>query len=136
MSKTQIIIIARLLPPVLRLREWTRLFSVDSDGISFQTFYKNARDYSNTLLFIEDTNGYKFGAYCTEPWNVHKYFYGTGESFLFTFKDTEEDIEFYKWTGYNDHIQFSDLYSIAVGGADGVFALYLRNNFYNGVSSK
>jgi predicted lactoylglutathione lyase len=55
---------------------------------------------------------------------------------LFTFKDTEEDVEFYKWSGHNDHIQFSDENSIAVGGADGKFALYIRNNFYNGVSNK
>jgi predicted lactoylglutathione lyase len=55
---------------------------------------------------------------------------------LFTFRDTEEDAEFYKWSGYNDHIQFSDDKSIAIGGADGKFALYIRNNLYNGVTNK
>jgi hypothetical protein len=136
MTELQIILIARLLPPLFRTREWKKVFSVDEDGVSLQTFYKNANNYSNAILFIEDNNGYKFGAYTTEDWAIHKHFYGTGESFLFTFRDTEEDIEFYKWSGYNDHIQYSDEESIAVGGADGKFALYLRSNFYQGISNQ
>jgi len=136
MSDTQIMIIARLLPPLFRMREWSKVFSVDEDGVSLQTFYNNSKTYSNNILFIEDTNGYKFGAYNTEEWSIHKHFYGTGESFLFTFRDSAEDVEFYKWSGYNDHIQYSDEVSIAVGGADGKFALYLRNNFLDGMSNK
>lgn len=136
MTDTQIMVIARLLPPLFRMREWRKIYSVDEDGVSLQTFYKCAHNHSNSLLFIEDSKGFKFGAYLTEEWKVHKHFYGTGESFLFTFKDNEEDVEFYKWSGYNDHIQFSDESSIAVGGADGKFALYIRNNFYHGVSNK
>jgi len=65
---------------------------------------------------------------------VHKHFYGTGESFLFTFNNSEEDVKFFKWTSANDHIQYSDESSIGVGGADGKFALHLRNNFLNGMS--
>lgn len=136
MSDTQIMLVARLLPPLFRMREWKKIYSIDEDGVSLQTFYSNAHGYTNSLLFIEDNGGYKFGAYCCEDWAVHKHFYGTGESFLFTFRDSEEDIEFYRWSGYNDHVQYSDKDSIAVGGADGKFALYLRSNFYHGVSNK
>jgi hypothetical protein len=136
MNDTQIMIIARLLPPLYRLREWTKAYSIDEDGISLQTFYKNAKGYANNILFIEDGNGFKFGAYLCEEWTAQKYFYGTGESYLFTFRDTEEDVEFYKWSSYNDHIQYSDDSSIAIGGADGKFALYLRNNFLDGMSNQ
>jgi len=135
MSETQMMLIARLLPPLFRMREWVKLYAINVDGTSLQTFYKNAHGSWNTLLLVEDTNGYKFGAYWWEEWSTRKYFYGTGESFLFTFKNTEEDIKVFKWTGYNEHIQFSDDSSIAVGGADGKFALYLRNSFLNGVSN-
>ena len=38
MSETQLIIIARLLPPIFRAREWIRLYSIDADGISVHTF--------------------------------------------------------------------------------------------------
>ena len=134
MSDTQIMLIARVLPPLFRMREWKKVYSVDTDGCSLHTFYKKAKDNPNAILFIEDNQHHKFGWFTTEDWAIHKHFYGTGESFLFTFRDSEEDGEFYKWSGYNDHIQFSDEKSIAIGGADGKFALYLRNNLYDGVS--
>jgi hypothetical protein len=44
----------------------------------------------------------------------------------------DEEIVKYTWTGENDHIMFSDDYSIAVGGAHGKFALYVRDSFNNG----
>ena len=135
MSETQLIILARLIPPIFRAREWLRLYSIEIDGVSVHTFYKWARNFEKTLLLIEDTNGYKFGAFASQEWKIHKHFYGTGETFLFTFKDTEEDIKYFRWTGANDHIQFSDSTSIAIGGSDGKFALYLRNNFKSGVSN-
>ena len=63
MSDTQIMSIARLLPPLNRMREWKKIYSVDEDGVSLQTFFKNAAGYTNSLLFIEDNGGYKFGVY-------------------------------------------------------------------------
>jgi len=63
MTDTQIMVIARLLPPLFRMREWIKVFSIDEDGISLQTFYKNAKGYYNNLLFVEDIKGHKFGAY-------------------------------------------------------------------------
>ena len=47
---------------------------------------------------------------------MSKYFYGTGESFVFTFKDTEEEVEKFTCTQENEHYQYSDRESIAVGG--------------------
>ena len=56
--------------------------------------------------------------------------------FLFTFKNTEEDLKVFRWTGANDNIQYSNSDSIAMGGDVGKFAIYLRNNFYNGSSHR
>ena len=112
MSETQLIILARLIPPIFRAREWLRLYSIEIDGVSVHTFYKWARNFDKTLLLIEDTNGYKFGAFASQEWKIHKHFYGTGETFLFTFKDTEEDIKYFRWTGANDHISFLNYYWI------------------------
>lgn len=135
-SETQAIMISRLLPPMIRMREWEKLFSVDVDGISLSTFYKNLHDHSSTILLIQDSNGWKFGCYASSDWEVNRHFYGTGESFLFTFEDTEEQIKTFRWTGGNDNIQYSDNESIAMGGDKGKHALYLRNHFYNGSSHK
>ena len=40
----------------------------------------------NCVMVIEDTKGWKFGAYCSEKLRFSDEFYGTGESFVFTFK--------------------------------------------------
>lgn len=40
MSDTQIMMIARVLPPLFRMREWKKVFSIKNDGVSLQTFYK------------------------------------------------------------------------------------------------
>lgn len=67
---------------------------------------------------------------------LNKHFYGTGESFLFTFKDTDQQMDIYKWAGHNDNIQYSDSESIAMGGDKGKHAFSLRNYFTSGTSHK
>lgn len=34
-------LIACYLPPLIRMREWKKLFTMDHDGVSMHTFYKN-----------------------------------------------------------------------------------------------
>jgi len=135
-SELQAIMIGRFLPPIIRMREWERLYSIDVDGVSLSTFYKNMHGHTATILIMQDSGGWKFGWYSSSDWHIKKHFYGTGESFLFTFKDTEEEIAVYKWTGLNDNIQYSDESSIAMGGDKGKFALYLRKNFFYGTSRR
>ena len=60
-SETQAIMIGRLLPPIIRMREWERLFSLDVDGVSLKTFYSNVHSHTATILVIQDSNGWKFG---------------------------------------------------------------------------
>ena len=50
LSETQAIMIGRLLPTIIRMKEWDRLFSVNIDGISMTTFYKNLEDHTATIL--------------------------------------------------------------------------------------
>ena len=42
-----------------------------------------------TLMIIEDKNRNKFGGFCTEEWIFSKQFFGTGENFVFTFRDKD-----------------------------------------------
>lgn len=118
-SEMQAIMLSRLLPNIIAMQTWERLHSIDQDGISLATFYNNLKDHSSTLLLIQDSKGFKFGCYASSAWKMNKHFYGTGESFLFTFKDTEEDLSVYKWAGVNYNIQHSDEDAIAMGGFKG-----------------
>jgi hypothetical protein len=79
--------IALYLPSLVRMREWTLLFTIAKDGISFTTFYANVKDRDNTVILIKDTKGKIFGAYCSESWRKAMHFYGFGDSFVFTFDE-------------------------------------------------
>ena len=57
--------IALYLPSLVRMREWTLLYNIAKDGISFTTFYANVKDRDNTVILIKDTKGKVFGAYCS-----------------------------------------------------------------------
>ena len=67
--------------------DWTLLYSLNTDGVSMGTFYERCRSWKITLIVIRDKGGFIFGAFCTEKWVKSTKFYGTGETFLFTFRD-------------------------------------------------
>jgi TLD len=77
--------IAYYMPSLVRMREWTRLFTIAKDGVSYTTFYENLKDRDNTVILIKDNKGKIFGAYCSEYWRKAMHFYGLGDSFVFTF---------------------------------------------------
>ena len=86
---------------MLKTKDWELVFSLNRDGVSVGTFFDRCREWKVTLLVIQDTKGYVFGGFCTEVWRVQKKFYGTGENFLYTFKDGNKPTVFV-WTGAND----------------------------------
>jgi hypothetical protein len=92
--------ISFFLPPLVRMREWKLLFTPKTDGVSMQTFYNNLKQRDNTLMLIRDECDRIFGAFCCEAWKISNKFYGTGESFVFSFE--EDDINVNYFTGEND----------------------------------
>ena len=74
------------LPPLMRLHDWELIYSPNVDGISMHTFYQRTKTYTNSILLIQDSKGTVFGAYINDRFKNSKYFYGTGETFLFSFK--------------------------------------------------
>jgi hypothetical protein len=68
------------------MREWDLLFNINKDGVSMNTFYQKTKEYKATVIVIEESNGTVFGGYASHKWHSSKYFYGSGETFLFSFK--------------------------------------------------
>jgi len=51
------------------------------------TFTERLRESETTLVIIQDSKRFVFGGFCTEEWIFSQSFYGTGENFVFTFRD-------------------------------------------------
>ena len=83
-------LITIFLPPLIRMREWKLLFSIDIHGRSMRTFYNQVRDWDNTCILIENDQYEVFGTFQVEEWHDHSAFYGSGDgSFIFDFNLVE-----------------------------------------------
>eukprot|EP00516_Mucochytrium_quahogii_P000115 CAMPEP_0203758616 /NCGR_PEP_ID=MMETSP0098-20131031/11467_1 /ASSEMBLY_ACC=CAM_ASM_000208 /TAXON_ID=96639 /ORGANISM=" , Strain NY0313808BC1" /LENGTH=636 /DNA_ID=CAMNT_0050651149 /DNA_START=1260 /DNA_END=3167 /DNA_ORIENTATION=- len=121
------------LPEAVRCKHWTVLYEFDSCGVSLKELYKKVSGYNETLLLIQTTDLDVFGAYASEQWTPTRAreFYGTGESFVFTFKP---DLQVFAWTGANDFIMSSSASHLGMG-AGGGFAFCLDDDLDQGTSS-
>ncbi|RXM91337.1 Oxidation resistance protein 1 [Acipenser ruthenus] len=81
-----------------------------------------------------------FGAFCSSPLRVSDCFYGTGETFLFSFSPELQIInpiiscQVFKWTSENSFFVKGNLDSFAFGGGRGIFGLWLDGDLYHGRS--
>lgn len=78
-------LISHYLPPLIKMQEWSLLFSIDIHGCSMDTFFNKVADRDDTVMLIETTENQVVGAYMTEDWQIRQRFYGSGEnSFVFS----------------------------------------------------
>nr|XP_033788958.1 oxidation resistance protein 1 isoform X2 [Geotrypetes seraphini] len=120
------------LPPRTIGYPWTLVYSTGKHGMSLKTLYRTMLGLDTPILMvIKDSDGQVFGALASEPFKVSDCFYGTGETFLFTFCP---EFEVYKWTGDNMFFIKGDMDSLAFGGGGGEFALWLDGDLYHGRS--
>ncbi|MCJ8745556.1 hypothetical protein PDJAM_G00131470 [Pangasius djambal] len=124
--------LAKHLPPRTIGYPWTLAFGTSKHGMSIKTLYRIMQGQdSPVLLVIKDSDGQVFGALASEPFKVSDGFYGTGETFLFSFYP---QFEVYKWTGDNMFFIKGDMDSLAFGGGSGEFGLWLDGDLYHGRS--
>ncbi|XP_072426690.1 oxidation resistance protein 1a isoform X5 [Chiloscyllium punctatum] len=124
--------LAKNLPPRTVGYPWTLIYSTAKHGMSLKTLYRSMTGIDTPmLLVIKDSDGQIFGALASEPFKVSDCFYGTGETFLFTF---HPEFKIFKWTGDNMFFIKGDMDSLAFGGGGGEIGLWLDGDLYHGRS--
>eukprot|EP00743_Colponemidia_sp_Colp-15_P003565 GILK01003846.1.p1 GENE.GILK01003846.1~~GILK01003846.1.p1 ORF type:complete len:607 (+),score=90.01 GILK01003846.1:153-1973(+) len=134
LDEDQITQIAAALPPLCRLKNWHLLYSPAKHGTSINTFYRKTAKQGPTIVVIKDTLGYVFGGFASEAWHISPHFYGTGESFLYSFRRNEA-MQCFKWSEQNEFFIYSDEESITMG-AGGQFGLFVDSEFEKGTSGE
>ncbi|NXM91945.1 TLDC2 protein, partial [Oenanthe oenanthe] len=122
------------LPPRLWQRPWRLLYSTARHGFSLRTLYRSgARPDCPALLLIRDTEAQAFGAFSASAIRSSSGFYGTGETFLFSFCP---ELKVFRWTGRNNFFVNGDVNLLMVGGGSGRFGLWLDRDLHRGGSQR
>ncbi|XP_051519639.1 oxidation resistance protein 1b isoform X2 [Myxocyprinus asiaticus] len=130
LQQDQIEKLAKHLPPRTIGYPWSMAFSTSKHGMSIKSLYRTMQGQdSPVLMVIKDSDGQLFGALASEPFKISDCFYGTGETFLFTFCP---DFKVFKWSGDNLFFIKGDPDSLAFGGGGGEFGLWLDGDLYHG----
>ncbi|CAO2578004.1 TLD domain-containing protein 2, partial [Lemmus lemmus] len=120
------------LPPRVAGRPWSLVFCTSKDGFSLQRLYRQMEGHTGpVLLVLRDQDGQMFGAFSSSAIRLSKHFYGTDETFLFSFAP---QLKVFKWTGSNSFFVKGDLDSLMIGCGSGQFGLWLNGDLYRGAS--
>lgn len=92
------------------------MYSTHRDGYSLATLYREVSHLqSPCLIVVRDTQGNIFGALTSDPPRISSHFYGTGETYLFTFY--QDEYLTFKWTGENEHFIQGDANALCIGAS-------------------
>lgn len=119
-------------PPRVTEHSWSLVFGTSRDGFSLRNLYRQMEGHNGpVLLVLRDQDGQIFGAFSSSALRLSKSFYGTGETFLFSFSP---ELKVFKWTGSNSFFVKGDLDSLMMGSSSGQFGLWMDGDLYHGGS--
>ncbi|XP_065309066.2 GTPase-activating protein skywalker-like isoform X3 [Dermacentor albipictus] len=128
------------LPARITMLQPELVFSTSEHGSSLTNFYVHSDTWEPTVLVVLTTRGERFGAYCSTRWQERKQtYFGTGETFLFTFSP---EAKRFAWVGVGssrDVAHSAKLFMsanqtmILVGGGNGM-GLYIDQSLEYGRS--
>ena len=109
---------------------------MDKDGTNFMTLIDKGSNYENTFLLAKSDKKEVFGAYLSESLRILcRDFYGTAETFVFTFFDTDK-IRVFPAARANELYIYTETDKIAFRCTDENFALCFENNFQSCFTGK
>lgn len=137
LEQRHIIELSNFLPARAEGYAWTLAFTTTTMGFSLKSLYRSLSKYEGpVLLIIKDNEHIVFGAFSSCCLKPSESFYGTGETYLFTFKYNQAtklyEFKRFTWTGDNLYFIKGDSDSLAFGAGDGNFGLWLDEDLYHG----
>uniref|UniRef100_A0A6G1SCX8 Oxidation resistance protein 1 n=1 Tax=Aceria tosichella TaxID=561515 RepID=A0A6G1SCX8_9ACAR len=128
--------LSKIMPARAEGYSWTLAFTTTTMGFSLKSLYRALSRYEGpVLLIIKDNEGTVFGAFSSCNLRPSESFYGTGETYLFTFKHQQQQqstLKRYPWTGDNLYFIKGGTDSLAFGAGEGNFGLWLDEDLYHG----
>lgn len=109
------------IPVRLKGCQWRLIYSTMEHGISMNTLFRKSEKFGPNILVIQTMDGAYFGAFATETWAIHPKYFGSGESFLFTFYP---EYKAYRWSGTNEYFLLAKPGALAVGGGLAHFSFF------------
>lgn len=126
-------LVARL-PARVQGYPWRLAYSTVRHGTSLKTLYRNLCELDcPVLMVIKDMDNRVFGVFSTHPFKVSEHYYGTGETFMYTFSP---EIKVFRWTGENSYFVKGNLDSLQIGGGGGHMGLWLDADLFHGTTSR
>lgn len=130
LEEKHIYMLNRVLPPRTIGYPWTMIYSTEQHGFSLRTLYRDMQGIdSPILLVVHDTSDNIFGAVTSQALKMSDHFYGTGESFMYTFYP---EFKVFHWTGENDFFLKGNAESLFIGAGQGNFGLWFDGDIYHG----
>ncbi|XP_050779228.1 MTOR-associated protein MEAK7 isoform X1 [Gopherus flavomarginatus] len=131
-----IIYINSHLPSELQ-HKWRLLFSSRVHGESFSQLCGQIINQGPCILVLKDLDGYIFGGFASDSWEVKPQFQGDNRCFLFS---VSPSLMVYAYTGYNDHYMYLNHgqqtipNGLGMGGQHDYFGLWIDSNYGKGHS--
>lgn len=129
LNEEQTLEIAKHLP-ARAMNAWSLIYGTTAHGFSLKTMYRKMCEFdSPVLIVIANRSNDIFGALLSSPLKMSDHFYGTGESFLFTFSP---EFKVFRWSGENNYFIKGNTDSFMVGSSEGHFGLWLDDDLFRG----
>ncbi|XP_074864682.1 MTOR-associated protein MEAK7 [Carettochelys insculpta] len=131
-----IIYINSHLPSELQ-NKWKLLFSSRIHGESFSQLCGHIINKGPCILVVKDLDGYIFGGFASQSWEVKPQFQGDNRCFLFS---VFPSLMVHTYTGYNDHYMYLNHgqqtmpNGLGMGGQHDYFGLWIDSNYGSGHS--
>uniref|UniRef100_K7G6W1 MTOR-associated protein MEAK7 n=1 Tax=Pelodiscus sinensis TaxID=13735 RepID=K7G6W1_PELSI len=131
-----IIFINSHLPSELQ-HKWRLLFSSRVHGESFSQLCGHIINKGPCILILKDMDGYIFGGFASQSWEVKPQFQGDNRCFLFS---VSPSLAVHTDTGYNDHYMYLNHgqqmipNGLGMGGQHDYFGLWIDSDYGKGHS--